>query len=223
MKPRMKLTLVSFVVCPYVQRARITLEEKCVEYDTRYVDLQNKPDWFLAISPRGRVPVLLLDDTPIFESSAICEYLDETCDGARLLPADPVARARDRGWFQFAEDVFLPQYKSLYAKDRESLEAANADLTRSFARIESELAGRDFLSGSGQSFGMADVAMAPVFTKLEVMRRLDSYVLPNELENVSAWGARILERKSVKRSVVPNYFEESVAALKRRNALIVVA
>lgn len=216
----MKLTLVSFVVCPYVQRARIMLEEKCVEYDTRYVDLQNKPEWFLAISPRGKVPVLLVDETAVFESSAICEYLDETCDGKRLLSADPLERARDRGWFQFAEDVFLPQYKSLYAKDQVARDTANADLTRGFERIEHELRGRDFLSGSGKSFGMADVAIAPVFTKLEVMQRLDFYRLPKELVNVSGWGKRILERACVKSSVVPNYFEESVEALKRRGALI---
>lgn len=216
----MSLTLVSFVVCPYVQRACIMLQEKGVAYEVRYVDLQNKPDWFLRISPRGKVPVLVANEIPIFESQAICEYLDETCDGAKLMPEDSIERARDRGWFQFAEDVFGPNYRSMYAKDQASMDAANADLTRGFSRLESELAGRDFLSGSGRRFGMADVALAPVFTKLEVMSRLGGYEIPAELGNVIAWGKRLLGRESVKRSVVSNYFEEARAALKRRDAYV---
>ena len=52
------LTLISHPLCPFVQRAVIVLLEKGVEFDRIDVDLSAKPDWFLALSPTGKVPVL---------------------------------------------------------------------------------------------------------------------------------------------------------------------
>jgi len=54
------LKLFSHHLCPYVQQARIVLGEKSINHDLAFIDLANKPDWFLAISPLGKVPVLLV-------------------------------------------------------------------------------------------------------------------------------------------------------------------
>ena len=62
-----KLTLISHELCPFVQRAAIALEEKGVKFERINVDLANKPDWFLAISPLGKVPLLKVGDAVIFE------------------------------------------------------------------------------------------------------------------------------------------------------------
>jgi len=72
------LVLVSHLLCPYVQRAAIALAEKGVAFERRVIDLANKPDWFLALSPTGKVPVLIADGRPIFESAVILEYLEDT-------------------------------------------------------------------------------------------------------------------------------------------------
>jgi glutathione S-transferase len=72
------LTLISHVLCPYVQRAVIALTERRVPFERVDVDLSNKPQWFTAISPLGKTPVLQVDDTAIFESAVILEYLEET-------------------------------------------------------------------------------------------------------------------------------------------------
>jgi glutathione S-transferase len=50
--------LVSHHLCPYVQRAAIVLTEKGVSFKRTLIDLDNKPDWFKAISPLGKVPLL---------------------------------------------------------------------------------------------------------------------------------------------------------------------
>src|SRR5437763_13045043 len=92
-----KYLLVSFKTCPWVQRAAIVLREKKIDFEFRHIERDKRPDWFLAISPHKKVPVLRLDDkVSLFESSAIAEYLDETI-APRLQPADPVARAVNRG------------------------------------------------------------------------------------------------------------------------------
>ena len=82
-----QLKLVSHHLCPYVQRAVITLAEKGVAHERVYVDLADKPQWFRAISPLGKVPLLVVGDDVLFESAVICEYLDDTV-GPRLHPEE---------------------------------------------------------------------------------------------------------------------------------------
>ena len=219
----MKVELVSFAMCPYVQRAAIGLQEKNVPYEVRYIDLADKPAWFLEISPRGKVPVLIVDGTPIFESSAICEYLDEVCPPPRLFSDDPLLRARERGWFQFAEDVLAPIKQRMLTTDQKIYDAAAEALTRALSRLEPELAGREFLSGDGTRFGMADVAIAPAFTRIEILRELGGYSIPTELSNVRALSDRLLARESVKRSVPDDLMEVTVRRTKRLGALVVAS
>lgn len=83
-----KLTLISHTLCPYVQRAVIALTEKGVPFKRIDIDLANKPDWFKALSPLGKTPVLQVGETAIFESAVILEYLEET-QPHPLHPSDP--------------------------------------------------------------------------------------------------------------------------------------
>src|SRR2546430_8165637 len=100
-----KLTLISHDLCPYVQRAVIALDEKGVPFDRVFIDLADKPDWFLAISPLGKVPLLRVGhDDVIFESAVILEYLEETQPNP-LYPADPLARARHRAMIEFGSAI----------------------------------------------------------------------------------------------------------------------
>src|SRR5215216_3953576 len=131
-----KLTLVSHRLCPYVQRAAIALAEKGVPFTRRDVDLANKPDWFLAVSPLGKTPVLLVGDTAIFESAVILEYLEETRP-APLHPADPLARAEHRAWIEFGSAV-LNDIAGLYGTpDEATFSAKAAALRAKFMRVES--------------------------------------------------------------------------------------
>ena len=91
-----KYMLVSFKTCPWVQRSAIVFREKNTEFEFRHIEPDNRPDWFLAISPHKKVPAMTIDDkTSLFESNAINEYLDETI-APRLHPADPIERAINR-------------------------------------------------------------------------------------------------------------------------------
>lgn len=86
--PTPNLELVSHHLCPYVQRAVITLLEKEIPHQRTYIDLSDKPDWFQVISPLGKVPLLKIQDEILFESAVICEYLDEITLKS-LHPRDP--------------------------------------------------------------------------------------------------------------------------------------
>src|SRR5919201_6108520 len=121
-----KYLLVSFKTCPWVQRAAIVLREKKIDFEFRHIDPDNRPDWFLAISPHKKVPVLRIDEkVSLFESNAIAEYLDETIV-PRLHPEDPIVRAVNRAWTDyvptFAEGVTGCAYADSEADYRKAVE-----------------------------------------------------------------------------------------------------
>src|SRR6476646_9382819 len=146
------LKLISHKLCPYVQRAVIALTEKGVEFERIDIDLADKPDWFLAISPLGKTPVLLVGDTAIFESAVILEYLEDTQSPA-LHPADPLARAEHRAWIEFGSAI-LNDIAGLYsAADDAAFSAKTRALRVKFERAESRLAGPWF---DGARFSLVD-------------------------------------------------------------------
>lgn len=60
-----KPTLVSLDICPYVLRAVAYMFYRKLDYNIEYIDISNKPEWFLKISPFGKVPLLKLGDQGI--------------------------------------------------------------------------------------------------------------------------------------------------------------
>ena len=115
-----KYMLVSFKTCPWVQRSAIILREKNTPFEMRHIEPDNRPDWFLAISPHKKVPVLTVDDKiSLFESNAINEYLDETV-APRLHPADPVERARNRAWTDYVPTFASAVTGCAYAQTEEA-------------------------------------------------------------------------------------------------------
>lgn len=218
----MKLELISFPTCPFVQRAVILLLEKNVSYTIRYVeDLDKPPDWFIKISPRERVPVLVVDGISLFESQAICEFLDETTSGPKLISQDPVERARDRAWFAYAsEDLFFPAYALSYGENEATVLEAHHSLRESIEKLNSEMIGRDYLSGSGKNFGLADVAMAPFLYRAQWFRKNRWVDLFKNFSNIEDWARRVTDRTSVQNSVPKDFSERSLSGMKESNAWI---
>jgi len=218
----MKLELISFPTCPFVQRAVILLLEKNIPYTVRYIeDLENPPEWFIRISPRERVPVLVAEGISLFESQAICEFLDETASGSELMSKNAIERARDRAWFAFAsEDLFYPAYHLSYGKDESTVLEARKSLRNSIERLNVELNSRDYLSGSGEKFGMADVAMAPFLYRAEWFRQKQWVNLFKGYSHVQHWAERLISRPSVQNSIPKDFHERSLADMKESNAWI---
>src|SRR3974390_2887975 len=128
--------LVSFKTCPWVQRAAIVLREKNIAFEFRHIDPDHRPDWFLAISPHKKVPVLRVDDkVSLFESNAIAEYLDATM-APRLHPADPVERAVNRAWTDYIPTFAEGVTGCAYADTEADYNAAVAKIPVAFDRLE---------------------------------------------------------------------------------------
>jgi glutathione S-transferase len=159
------LVLVSHVLCPYVQRAAIVLAEKCIPFRCDDIDLANKPDWFLKVSPLGKTPVLLVGEVAIFESAVICEYLDETTL-PRLHPADALQRAQHRSWMEFGTALLNAIGAFYNAADDATLMSRAGDIRVRFVQIEAALGEGAYFAGD--SFSMVDAVFGPVFRYFDV-------------------------------------------------------
>jgi glutathione S-transferase len=215
------LTLVSHRLCPYVQRAAIVLTEKGVPFERRWVDLANKPHWFRVVSPLGKTPVLLVGDTPIFESAVICEYLDETI-APRLHPADALPRARHRGWMEFGSNLLNAVGGFYAAPDETALLVKARDMRTRFEQLEAELAahsnGGPYFAG-GQ-FCVVDAVFGPVFRYFDVFDVIGDFGCLTGLPKVAAWRAALASRPSVRDAVHTDYPQAlREFLLARRSAL----
>lgn len=211
------LTLVSFDLCPYVQRAAIVLREKGVPYDRIDVDLANKPEWFKAISPLGKVPLLKVHDEVLFESAVIAEYIEET-HGPALHPADPLIKARHRAWIEFASSILADIWTVETTHDHAQFGAKIATLKDKFARVEAELDTRPFFAG--ERFSLVDAAFAPVFRYFDVFDRIRDLGVFDRLPKIQSWRAALAARESVAGAVVPDYPERLMRFLRKHDGVI---
>jgi glutathione S-transferase len=197
------MKLYDFLPCPFGQKVRIILAEKGLSYELIQVDLtqgeQRKQD-FLRLNPFGRVPVLVDEDTTIYDSTIIAEYLEDEYPEPPLLPAIGASaqRARARTWEDFADSSFTPQVGQLMSelnkaeddRDPAKLQRLQRSVERVLDFLNHELQGQEFLAGQ---FSVADIAFLP---RLVVLRELGLDPGLNRA-NVDTWFKRMLDRPSI--------------------------
>jgi glutathione S-transferase len=213
-----KLTLVSSHTCPYVQRAVIALKEKGAAFDVVYVDLQNRPDWFVALSPLGKVPVMRVErpgkpEAVIFESSVIVEFVEETAPGPKLHPADPVDRAQHRAWMEFGSSVIGDLSKMNLAKDEAVHAAARDVVLQKLGRVEQVLSDGPYFAG--EAFSYVDAVFAPAFRQLDTLETKVQLDLLAGLPKCAAWRAALAARPSVQAAVPGDYADRFLGRLQR--------
>jgi glutathione S-transferase len=217
---RPPLLLVSHALCPYVQRAAIVLAEKGIDFERRDIDLADKPAWFLAVSPLGKTPVLLVGGEPLFESAAICEYLEELQPQPPLHPQDARQRARERGWMEFGSAT-LAAIANLYnAADEAQLDRWARDLEGKFAQLEGALhpSGPWF---AGERFGFVDAAFGPVFRYLDAFdAAFDGFGWLQGRPRLARWRRSLAGRASVQGAATPGYAKRLQGFLRARDSAL---
>lgn len=203
------MKVVSFKICPFVQRVTALLEAKGVPYDIEYIDLSDKPDWFLAASPNAQVPILFTDDRRVlFESDAIAEFVDEVT-GLPLHPRDPVEKAQVRAWAHLASKNYLVQCGAQRSPDAPTLLERAGKLGTAFGKVEPQLGESPF--AAGDSPGMIDIAWLPLLHRASIIEAHSGYDFLADFPRVAAWQAAILGTGLAERSVSED-FEERFAA-----------
>jgi glutathione S-transferase len=212
-----RLKLISHKLCPYVQRAVIALTEKGVSFERIDIDLSSKPDWFAAISPLGKTPVLLVGDVPIFESAVILEYLEET-EPKPLHPANPLVRAEHRAWIEFGSAVLNDIAGFYAAKDEATFKAKASQLEQRFARLEARINASPWFDGG--NFSLVDAVFGPVFRYFDVFDEIGDFGILAGKPRLARWRKSLSERPSVRAAVGSDYAALLRDFLKRRNSWI---
>jgi glutathione S-transferase len=212
-----KYTLVSHALCPYVQRVAIVLAEKGLDFERIDIDLSAKPAWFLEISPLGKTPVLLTGGTALFESAAICEYLDETAL-PRLHPDDVLVRAQHRAWIEFGSALLNTIGAFYNAPDRLALQERAEQIGQLLRQLEQRLGAGPYFNG--EQFCLVDAVFGPVFRYFDVFDMAHDFGFLSGLPKVHAWRGALASRRSIQLAARAEYPDLLRAFLIARRSAI---
>ena len=185
------IKVISFKICPFVQRVTALLEAKKVPYEIEYISLSNKPQWFLDMSPTGQVPVLVTNSgVALFESDAIMEYLDEV-----ILPLEPELsseqRAVNRAWIYQATKHYLVQCSAMRSADERTLFDRTGKLGKAFQKAEIALDSGPYFNGDVLS--NVDVAWLPLLHRASIINKHTCYDFLADFPKVKAWQSALME------------------------------
>ena len=198
----------------------IVLRAKTVEFRVTYIDLGDKPDWFLEISPHGQVPVLVVDGVPLFESNAIAEYLEETI-APPLHPSDPIRRARNRAWNDFIPTFSGDLYSLFWCENEADLPGHLAAARRRVTKLEEALAnerGNDGPFFNGGELSLVDAAYAPFLHRLALVEEKAQTGVLDGFPLVSAWTEALVGDPRITESVHESFRDRFVGNLVSRGA-----
>jgi glutathione S-transferase len=207
--------LVSHHLCPYVQRAAIAFAEKGAAFERIDVDLSDRPAWFAAMSPLGKVPLLNVGDAVIFESAVILEYLEDTLE-PRLHPGDPLARADHRAWIEFGSAILHTIWQFYTAGDEPAFDARRDALAGQIGWVERRLKAAPWFDGRG--FSLVDAAFGPVFRYFDAFDEIADFGILAGRPRIARWRAALANRASVRDAVAPDFADRLRAFLRSRNS-----
>jgi glutathione S-transferase len=197
-----KLVLYHTIQSPFARKVRVAMAEKGVACEKVALDVtraENRTYEYLRLNPHGRVPTLVVDGIPIYESTAIIEYLEETFPQPPLMPRQPIERARVRMLEETMDGSFIEALRTVLLNEhRLPPEERNPKAAQEARRkivwhnewLDRELAGREFLINGGIS--VADIAG---LCALEFQRRLEIGIDPRN-RNLVTWYERLRSRPS---------------------------
>ena len=214
----MRPKLISYKLCPYVHKAAIALRAKQIPYDIDYIDLARPPDWFRRISPLGKVPLLLVGDDVLFESTAIIEYLDEAYP-PRLHPDDLIARAKHRAWILFSDTCLSDYYRVILREDEVRFSEALARLHRDFDQLEPAVAAAPFFAG--ERFSLVDAAYGPLFFQLDIVAQVEPALFdPDRHPRLMRWKDALITHPAVREAVVSDFRERYLDWLSTKDSFL---
>ena len=212
-----KPKLISFKICPFVQRSVILLKEKGVDYDIEYIDVYDPPAWFTEISPTGKVPVLQVDGEVLFESAVISEYIEEVYEPA-FHPSEPLLKAKNRAWIEYTSPLYMGTFNLLMAKTKKDAESAQNDMSTLLKGLAQAKQNQPWFNG--EQFSLVDIAVAPFFVRAAFFKDNCNLNLLSDFPEIQQWSDDILARQSVKDSIVDGFEKMLITRMESNGSFI---
>ena len=212
------LKITSFGLCPFVQRSIITMNYKDIPYEVKYIDLADKPEWFLKKSPMGKVPILEVGEDVLFESAVINEYIDEVSEGS-LLDLDPLERAKERAYIELSSNVITSYFNAVIAKEIDGYNNYKTQLERNLSFLLAEYNGPFF---KGEKFSLVDAAAYPGLQRILLTRNIfkDLSLSNEERDKFEGWVREVEKIEGIKSSVPESFETDFSDYLKKRESFI---
>ncbi len=199
------IKVISFTICPFVQRVTALLEAKDIPYTVEYISLSDKPEWFMEISPNGQVPVLVTEKgTALFESDAIVEYLEEAYAPLEE-NVDSEQKALDRAWSYLATKHYLVQCTTMSSADSETFSTRLEKLNKAISRMEKTLGDGPYFKGDRLS--NIDIAWLPLLHRAAIIEKHTGCDFFTKYPKVQAWQREVLATGLAEKSVAVNFEE----------------
>ena len=199
------MKIVSFKICPFVQRVTALLEAKNVPYDIEFISLSDKPQWFLDISPNGQVPVLITDGgRALFESDAIVEYIEEAYPPLQA-GVSLEDKATNRAWSYLASKNYLVQCSAQRSPDADVLKERAAKIGFAFDLIEKQLGNTPFFGGD--EIGMVDIAWLTLLHRANIVEKHSGFDFIGDRPKLKKWQEQLMATGLAEKSVAPDFVE----------------
>lgn len=199
------MIIVSFKICPFVQRVLCIAELKGIKYDVTYISLMDKPDWFLEKSPFGQVPILIEDQGTLFDSNAISEYLEEQYPN-KLHPDSVFIRATHRSWIGLAAKNYLVQCKTQRSSTEKILFENKMELDKDFEKVEAIISEGPYFSGG--TISMVDAAWFALLHRTEIIKKYTGFEFLDGFQKLLKWRAALMEKAPLLQSVSDDFDAE---------------
>ena len=210
------IKLVTSKLSPFGHRVEMCLIEKKISYEKVDVDLADKPDWFIQDSPLGKAPIIYGNGRPLFESIAICEYLEESFPDNPLHSKDVYTRAWHRGWMEFSNGLISSIFGIAFASDQKTLDEKIDEARKKITNLEKYLTSEPFFGG--QQFSLVDVCFATAFTPAMVIRANYGVEIFDEGSKTDKYIQKLMERESFDKVIPSDYDRVLEDFLQRKNS-----
>jgi len=211
-----KLKLVTSKFSPYCHRVEMVLIEKNIPYEKQEIILSDKPDWFVNDAPLGKVPLLYVGDKKLFESLAICEYLEDAFPENPLHPKDPVGKALHRAWMEFSSGILATIFGVMFAQNQEEFDLKKAEVVSKLAILDKNLKFNPYFDGD--KFSMVDICLASVLKPLTHIDTKFTLEIFDLHKKVATYVESIVTRGSLHKALPNDYDEIFKSFLERKKS-----
>ncbi|CAD8201007.1 unnamed protein product [Paramecium pentaurelia] len=218
MDKRFKHTLVAFKICPYCMKVLTIMCHKNVKFEIKFIEMHNKPDWFLKLSPLERVPILIIgEEVVLFESAAIMEYIDEITP-PKLMPDDPIQKAIDRAKFEYSNEIIKNLYQFVFCLEQEKFINLKQWLIKHFKQMEEWLKDKQYINGT--EISLVDFNFVPVFVVLNMLKPILPCDMLKDYKRLQNYGDSLTSMQCTKTGRVPDYEFLMIDGIKNKNTVL---